>query len=89
MTHQWPEGDLIYVRNARRRHVSRGAEDRIFGIFALHYDEDGNSYYYPVDRERQPGVQSYWLLDPRYDLILDWEPVDVAKLLEEFGGRRP
>ncbi len=79
---EWPDHDLIYVRDARRRHVQIGSEERVFGIFSRRYDSDGNEYFYPVERRAQAGVKSCWLLDPEYDLILDWEPVDVADMLE-------
>lgn len=85
----WPECDLIYVKDALRRHIAPSSseeEENIFGIFARHYDADGDSYYAPVDREMQPGVASHWILDPRYDLILDWEPVDTADLLKRMQG---
>lgn len=85
----WPCCGLIYVRNARRRGIGDDPDDRVFGIFALRYDSDGGSYYAPVDQETQPGVASGWFLFPERDLILDWEPVDVAELLREYsGGRR-
>lgn len=84
----WPDCDLIYVKEARRRMVYRGAEDKVFGIFYTKIDADGNEYYCPADPERQPGVSSSWLLDPEYDLILSWEPVDVADLLIRMGGGR-
>ena len=83
----WPGCDLIYVKDAMRRHLapsSLGEGESIYGIFSLHCDADGDSYYAPVDREFQPGVASHWILDPRYDLILDWEPVDVADLLKRM-----
>lgn len=81
----WPSADLIHVRNARRRRVVEADRDEcIYGIFSRHYDAEGAPYYYPVDRPRQPGVASNWLLDPKFDLILDWEPVDVADLLERM-----
>lgn len=80
----WPCGGLIYVKDARRRSTQADENEKVFGIFALHYDSDGDPYYYPVDQEMQPGVASAWLLDPKYDLILDWEPVDVADLLERM-----
>ena len=80
----WPCRGLIYVKDARRRSTQADEDGKVFGIFALHYDSDGDPYYYPVDREMQPGVASGWLLDPKYDLILDWEPVDVADLLERM-----
>lgn len=81
---EWPDHDLIYVRGARRRHAQIGSEERVFGIFSRRYDSDGNEYFYPVERRAQDGVQPHWLLDPEYDLILDWEPVDVADLLERM-----
>lgn len=83
----WPGFDLIYVKDAIRRHLAPSnpeEEESIYGIFARHYDADGDSYYAPVDRELQPGVPSHWILDPRYDLILDWKPVDVYGLLERM-----
>lgn len=81
---EWPDHDLIYVGDARRRYVQVGSEERVFGIFSRRYDSDGNEYFYPVERRAQDGVKSCWLLDPEYDLILDWEPVDVADLLERM-----
>lgn len=81
---EWPDHDLIYVRDARRQHVQIGIGERVFGIFSRRYDSDGNEYFYPVERRAQDGVQPHWLLDPEYDLILDWEPVDVADLLERM-----
>mgnify|MGYP000928480783 CR=1 FL=1 len=78
----WPSCGLIYVKDARRRSTQADENGRVFGIFALHYDSDGDPYYYPVDPEMQPGVASSWLLDPKFDLILDWEPIDVTDLLE-------
>lgn len=80
----WPDHDLIYVRDARRQHVQIGSGERVFGIFSRRYDSDGNEYFYPIERRDQGGVKSHWLLDPEYDLILDWEPVDVADLLERM-----
>ena len=82
-----PDHDLIYVRDARRRHTQIGSEERVFGIFSRRYDSDGNEYFYPVERRAQDGVQPHWLLDPEYGLILDWEPVDVADLLERMRSR--
>ena len=82
----WPTFDLIYVRKARCRRGPWVDDEEVFGIFSLRYDADGDTYYVPVDRELQPGVASHWLLDPRYDLILDWEPVDVMDLLERMQG---
>lgn len=82
----WPCCGLIYVKRAIRRGVGIDPEERVFGIFALRYDADGSPYYAPVDQKFQPGVASGWLLDPRLDLIFSWEPVDVAKLLREYGG---
>lgn len=81
---EWPDHDLIYVRDARRRHVQTGSDERVSGIFSRRYDSDGNEYFYPIERRAQAGVQPHWLLDPEYDLILDWEPVDVADLLERM-----
>ena len=82
----WPCCGLIYVNNARRRGIGNDPTERIFGIFALRYDSDGDTYYAPVDQESQPGVASNWLLYPRFDLILGWEPVDVAELMREYSG---
>ena len=83
---QWPCCGLIYVKRASRRGVGNDPDEKVFGIFALRYDSDGGSYYTPVDQERQPGVASDWLLYPERDLILSWEPVDVADLLREYLG---
>ena len=81
----WPSADLIHVGNARRRRVvGADPDERIYGIFSRHHDSEGDPYYYPVDRTLQPGVASDWLLDPKFDLILDWEPIDVAGLLERM-----
>lgn len=83
----WPRLDLIYVRRARRRRGSLSGDEEVYGIFSLRYPEGGGTYYAPVDQDLQPGVASHRLLDPRYDLILDWEPVDVDDLLEWLEGR--
>lgn len=82
----WPDSDLIYVGSARRRSTWSGIDERVSGLFSRRYDSDGDAYYAPVDPESQPEVQSHWILDPKYDLIMDWAPVDVAGLLEEFRG---
>lgn len=82
----WPCCALIYVKNARRRGVGDDPNEQVFGIFALRYDSDGEPYYAPVDQEMQPGVESTWLLFPACDLILSWEPVDVADLLRKYSG---
>lgn len=80
----WPHCSLIYVKNARRRGVGVDPGEEVFGIFALRHDSYGEPYYAPVDPEMQPGVASDWLLFPGRDLILAWEPVDVADLLERM-----
>lgn len=77
----WPGCDLVYVRDAR----TGGAGERVFGIFSSRYGSDGEPYYAPVDPETQPGVSSSSLLFPGRDLILAWEPVDVAGLLREYS----
>ena len=86
----WPCCSLIYVKRASRRGVGNDPDEKVFGIFSLRYGSDGDSYYYyyyyPVDQEMQPGVASHWLLFPGRDLILSWEPVDVADLLREYSG---
>ena len=79
-----PDCGLIYVKDARRRSTQADEDEKIFGIFTLRYDSDGDPYYYPVDRDMQPGVASDWILDPKFDLILDWAPIDVAELLERM-----
>lgn len=81
----WPRCGLIYVKDARMRGTGGVPDERVFGIFALRSDPDGSPYYAPVDQEMQPGVASTWLLDPRFDVILSWEPVDVADLLREYS----
>lgn len=80
----WPHCSLIYVKNARRREVGADPGEEVFGIFALRHDSHGEPYYAPVDQGMQPGVASDWLLFPERDLILSWEPVDVADLLERM-----
>lgn len=80
----WPDCSLIYVKNARRRGVGADPGEEVFGIFALRHDSYGDPYYAPVDQEMQPGVASDWLLFPGRDLILAWEPVDVAGLLRRM-----
>ena len=82
----WPCCDLIHVKDARRRSTQADENEKVFGIFARHYDSEGDPYYYPVDQDMQPGVASDWLLDPKFDLILDWEPIDVADLLSRMLG---
>lgn len=84
----WPVGDLIYVADARCRGIGNDPEERVHGIFVLRFDEDGDSYYAPVDPEYLPGVSSSGLLSPYRDLILDWRPVDVAALLAQEEVRR-
>lgn len=81
----WPCCGLIYVESASRRGVGDDPEERVFGIFSLRYDSDGSPYYAPTDQEMQPGVAPDWILDPRFDLILSWEPVDVAELLRAYS----
>lgn len=80
----WPNEDLIYVRDARCRDTWSDPEVRVYGIFIRRYAPEGDSFYVPADRSRQPGVASTWTLVPDCDLILDWEPVDVADLLERM-----
>jgi hypothetical protein len=82
----WPCCGLIYVKRASLRGVGNDPDEKVFGIFSLRYDSDGEPYYAPVDPEMQPGVSSKWLLFPNRDLILSWEPVDVAELLREYSG---
>lgn len=83
---RWPVGELIYVADARCRGAGNYPDEKVYGIFSLRFDEDGDSYYAPVDPEFQPGVASSWLLSPYRDLILDWRPVDVYDLLSRMGG---
>lgn len=82
----WPCCGLVYIEDARQRGVGDDPDEKVFGIFALRYGSDGEPYYIPVDPEMQPGVASNWLLSPDRDLILSWEPVDVADLLREYSG---
>lgn len=77
----WPGFDLVYVQDAR----TGGAGERVSGIFSSRYGSDGEPYYAPVDPETRPGVSSSSLLFPGRDLILAWEPVDVAGLLREYS----
>lgn len=83
----WPHGDLIYVKDARRRGAREAPEERVFGVFSRRHGPDGEPYYAPVDREMQPGVASSWYLFPGSDMVLDWEPVGVADLLERLENR--
>lgn len=76
----WPVGGLIYVAEAHCRGVGDDPDELVHGIFAPRFEEDGGSYYVPVDPEHQPGVVSTWLLYPERDLVLDWSPVDVYDL---------
>lgn len=82
----WPCCSLIYVKRASRRGVGNYPDEKVFGIFSLRYGSDGEPYYAPADPKMQPGVASDWLLFPERDLILSWEPVDVADLLREYSG---
>lgn len=82
----WPCCALICVKRASRRGVGNDPDEKVFGIFSLRYGSAGESYYAPVDQEMQPGVASNWFLYPERDLILAWEPVDVAELLREYLG---
>lgn len=77
----WPDSDLIYVGSARRRSTWSGIDEMVYGLFSRRYDSDGDAYYAPVDPESQPETQPHWILDPKYDLIMDWKPVDVYDLL--------
>lgn len=79
----WPSCGLVYVQDARTGGAGPG--ERVFGIFSSRYGSDGEPYYAPVDPETQPGVSSSSLLFPGRDLILAWEPVDVAGLLREYS----
>nr|DAX41608.1 MAG TPA: hypothetical protein [Caudoviricetes sp.] len=81
----WPGCDLVYVQDARTGGAGPG--ERVSGIFSLRYGSDGESYYAPADPETHPGVSSSSLLFPGRDLILAWEPVDVADLLERLENR--
>nr|DAT31696.1 MAG TPA: hypothetical protein [Caudoviricetes sp.] len=82
----WPCCGLIYVKRASRRGVGHDPDEKVFGIFSLRYDSDGEPYYAPADPEMQPGVVSNWFLYLGRDLILSWEPVDVSDLLREYSG---
>lgn len=84
----WPVGELIYVAEAHLRGVGDDPDEWVHGIFSLRFEEDGSSYYAPVDPEHQPGVSPLWLLSPYRDLILDWSPVDVADLLSRTEAAR-
>lgn len=78
----WPGLDLIHIRDARARGLGSDPSERVHGVFILRYEKGGDPYYAPADREFQPGVASSWVLQPGRDLILDWEPIDMANLLE-------
>lgn len=81
----WPAGDLIYVKDSSRWSIKEQGTERVTGVFSRHHAADGGpDYYAPVDPEFQPGMPASAILDPRFDLILDWEPVDVGDLLERL-----
>lgn len=80
----WPAEDLIYVKDARCRDTWADLKTQVYGVFVLRYGPKGALHYVPADQSRQPGVASTWILVPDQDLILDWEPVDVAALLERM-----
>ena len=68
---EWPDHDLIYVRDARRR--ARADWERGSGSSGSSPEgttRTGMSTSTPVERRAQDGVQPHWLLDPEYDLIL-------------------
>lgn len=79
----WPDRSIIYIRDARRRGIGEDQSEKVHGIFILRYGVDGEEYYYPADSEEQPEVSPRWLLFRGGDLILDWEPVNVADLLTQ------
>lgn len=81
----WPVGDLIHVKDSARWSTKSQVTERVTGVFSRHHAADGGpDYYAPVDPEFQPGMPASAILDPRFDLILDWEPVDVGDLLERL-----
>lgn len=86
LTVPWPCCGLIYVKRASRRGVGNDPGEKVFGVFSLRYTSDGEPYYAPADPEMQPGVAPSWSLYPDRDLILSWEPVDVAALLRQYSG---
>lgn len=82
----WPDCDLIYVENARRG-CGSSLEERVYGVFVRRYGHGGEPYYALADPERQLGAASGGFLFQGRDLILAWEPVDVAALLKEMGDK--
>lgn len=42
----------------------------------------GDCYYAPVEAEDQ-GIDKRWMPMERYDLILEWRPVNIAAVLRE------
>lgn len=84
----WPVGDLIHVKDSARWSTKSQGTERVTGVFSRHHAADGGpDYYAPVDPEFQPGMPSSATLDRRFDLILDWEPVDVGELLGRMEHR--
>lgn len=83
----WPDSTLIYVKNARLLGAWEDPEERVSGIFVRQYGPDGDPYYAQVDSDRKPGAAPGMALLPGSALVLDWEPVDVAGLLERLENR--
>lgn len=83
---EWPDKDLIYVDKALRKSATKRDDvfekDEVHGLFARGYDSDGDCYYAPVEAEDQ-GIDESWMLMERYDLILEWRPVNIAAVLRE------
>jgi hypothetical protein len=82
----WPDKDLIYVDKAFCKAVTgRGGlyeKDEVHGLFSRRNDSAGYCYYAPVEPEDQ-GIDRGWMLVERYDLILEWRPVNIAAVLRE------
>ena len=85
---EWPDRDLIYVRKAYRRELAGKAREEyshpIAGLFMRRMTDDGEYRYDPVDPVVQ-GVSGDVSLLEGLDLILEWEPIDLGKILAEIN----
>lgn len=84
---EWPDRDLIHVREAYRRELpGKAAEEYarpVAGLFMRRMTDEGEYRYDPVDPAVQ-GISGDVSLLEGLDLILEWEPVDLDKILKEM-----
>lgn len=85
---EWPDRDLIYVRKAYRREPAGKAREEysrpIAGVFMRRMTDEGGYRYDPVDPVVQ-GVSGDVSLLEGLDLILEWETIDLGKILAEIA----